>query len=53
VIAACEEVGRDPATMRFSTAEAGAERVMLMQALHQDVDQIQLIGERLAPLLAG
>jgi F420-dependent oxidoreductase-like protein len=108
VIAACREVGRDPATMRFSTAihcvvgethdeamdrvravyalrprdegfddwfaeysktrligsveevaralrpyaEAGAERVMLMQALHKDLDQIRLIGERLAPLLA-
>ena len=109
VIAACEEVGRDPGTMRFSTAihclvgnthdeamdrartvfelrvreetfddwfaeyaktrligsveevaqalrpyaEAGADRVMLMQALHNDLEQIRLIGERLAPLLAG
>lgn len=109
VIAACDEVGRDPATMRFSTAihclvghsrdealdrartvydlrdrdqsfddwfaeyakvrligsveevaqglrpyaEAGARRVMLMQALHKDVDAIQLVGERLVPLLAG
>ena len=107
VIAACEEVERDPATMRFSTAihclvgstrdeamdrartvyelrtreesfddwfaeyskarligsveevaqalrpyaEAGADRVMLMQALHKDIEQVQLIGERLAPLL--
>jgi F420-dependent oxidoreductase-like protein len=107
VIATCEEVGRDPATMRFSTAihclvgishgeamdrahtvyalrprdetfdawfaeysktrligsvedvaralrpyaDAGAERVMLMQALHKDLEQVQLIGERLAPLL--
>ncbi len=108
VIASCEEVGRDPATMKFSTAihcvvgetrdeamdrvrkvydlrprdesfddwfaeyekvrligsveevasalrfyaDAGADRVMLMQALHKDLDQVRLIGERLAPLLA-
>jgi F420-dependent oxidoreductase-like protein len=102
---ACDEVGRDPETMRFSTAihclvgdthdeamdrahtvydlrareesfddwfaeyaktrligsveevagalrpyaEAGADRVMLMQALHRDLDQVMLIGEQLAP----
>ena len=30
-------------------AEAGADRVMLMQALHEGLDQIRLNGERLAP----
>ena len=30
-------------------ADAGADRVMLMQALHKDLEQVQLIGARLAP----
>jgi F420-dependent oxidoreductase-like protein len=107
VIAACTEVGRDPATMRFSLAihcvvatsraEAlektraiyalrpreegfddwfasfteyrlvgsvdetieqllpyaahGADRVMIIPPLHRDLDSIQLIGERVAPVL--
>ena len=33
-------------------AEAGADRVMLMQSLHTDLDSIRLIGEQLAPMLA-
>ncbi|HKD95714.1 MAG TPA: TIGR03560 family F420-dependent LLM class oxidoreductase [Gaiellaceae bacterium] len=108
VLAACEEVGRDPATMRISVplycvvgqsrdeamdraraiydlrprdqtfddwfgdytknrlvgsvdeieaglvpyAEAGADQAMIMHVPHTDIDAIQLIGERLAPLLA-
>jgi F420-dependent oxidoreductase-like protein len=107
VIRACVEVGRDPATMRFSLAihcvvgatrgeamdraraiydlrprdqnfdewfasfteyrlvgsveevaaslrpyaEAGADRLMIMHILHTDLDSVQLIGERLSPLL--
>jgi F420-dependent oxidoreductase-like protein len=107
VAAACTEVGRDPATMRFSLAihcvvgtsrdEAldktraiyaltpreqgfddwftsfteyrlvgsvdevaeqllpyaahGADRVMVIHILHRDLDSIQLIGERLLPIL--
>jgi F420-dependent oxidoreductase-like protein len=106
-IDACEEVGRDPATMRFSLAvhclvgetrdeamdraravydlrprdqsfddwfvatseqrlfgsvdevaaalrpyaAAGADRLMIMQSLHADLDSIRLIGEELAPRL--
>ena len=109
VLDACEGVGRDPATMRFSIAihcvigethdeaidraraifhlrprdqnfddwlaghpesrfvgsleevaaelrpyaEAGADRLMIMHSLHRDLESIQLIGEQLAPLLAG
>jgi F420-dependent oxidoreductase-like protein len=109
VIRACEEVGRDPATMRFSLAvhcvvgathdeamdrsraiynlrprdesfddwfrsftgyrvvgsvdevaeallpyaEAGADRLMIMHILHTDLESIQLIGERLGPMLAA
>jgi F420-dependent oxidoreductase-like protein len=107
VVAACAEVGRDPATMRFSVAihsvvgtsrsdvlekaraiyalrpreqgfddwfagftesrlvgtvdeigeqlltyaEQGADRVTLIHSLHRDLDSIQLIGERLVPVL--
>jgi F420-dependent oxidoreductase-like protein len=107
VIRACDEVGRDPATMLFSIAvhgvvgathdeamdraraiydlrardesfddwfanfaearllgtvdevadalrpyaAAGADRVMIMHSLHTDLESIQLIGERLSPLL--
>jgi F420-dependent oxidoreductase-like protein len=109
VVRACEEVGRDSATMRFSLAihcvvgathdeamdraraiydlrprdeifndwfasftefrlvgsveevaaallpyaEAGADRLTLMHILHTDLESIQLIGERLGPLLAA
>jgi alkanesulfonate monooxygenase SsuD/methylene tetrahydromethanopterin reductase-like flavin-dependent oxidoreductase (luciferase family) len=109
VIDACAQVGRDPATMRFSIAihcivgetrdeamdraraiydlrpreltfddwfagsseqrlfgsvdevaaallpyaEAGADRLMIMHSLHTDLDSIMLIGEHLAPRLAG
>jgi F420-dependent oxidoreductase-like protein len=109
VLAACKEVGRDPATMRLSIpmycvvgesrdeamdraraiydlrprdetfddwfddwaknrvvgsvdevetalrpyAEAGAERLMIMHVPHTDIDAVRLIGERLAPMLAG
>jgi F420-dependent oxidoreductase-like protein len=109
VIDACAQVGRDPATMRFSIAmhgivgatrdeamdraraiyglrprdltfddwfagsseqrlfgsvdevaaalrpyaEAGADRVQIMHSLHADLDSIALIGEHLAPRLAG
>jgi F420-dependent oxidoreductase-like protein len=109
VIRACEQVGRDPATMRFSLAvhcivgathdeamdraraiydlrpreqgfddwfatftenrllgavdevaeallpyaAAGADRVTIMHTLHTDLESIQLIGERLSPLLAA
>ena len=49
LIGSIEEVGR--ALLPY--AAAGADRVMLMQVLHKDLDQIQLIGERLRPLLAG
>jgi F420-dependent oxidoreductase-like protein len=108
VIAACQEVGRDPRTMRFSIAvhcivgdsrddamdrahvvyglrprdksfddwfaghverqfmgsiedvatalrpyaDAGVDRVMIMHSLHADINSVQLIGERLAPMLA-
>ena len=107
VLAACTEVSRDPATMRFSIAihcvvatsrdealeksraiyalrpreqgfddwfagfaesrlvgsvdevgeqllayaEQGADRVMLIHSLHRDLESIQLIGERLVPVL--
>jgi F420-dependent oxidoreductase-like protein len=109
VIDACAQVGRDPATMRFSVAmhgivgetreeamdrartiyglrpreqrfddwfagtseqrlfgsvdefaaalrpyaEAGADRVQIMHSLHTDLDSITLIGEHVAPRLAG
>jgi alkanesulfonate monooxygenase SsuD/methylene tetrahydromethanopterin reductase-like flavin-dependent oxidoreductase (luciferase family) len=32
-------------------ALAGADRVMIMHILHTDLESIQLIGERLSPLL--
>jgi F420-dependent oxidoreductase-like protein len=107
VIRACDDVGRDPATMLFSIAvhcvvgathdeameraraiydlrardqsfddwfasfaayrlvgtveevadalrpyaAAGADRLMIMHNLHTDLDSIQLIGERLSPML--
>jgi F420-dependent oxidoreductase-like protein len=107
VATVCTEVGRDPATMRFSIAihcviganrdealekahtiyalrpreqqfddwftsftesrlfgsidevaehlvgyaEQGADRVMIIHSLHRDLDSIQLIGERLVPVL--
>ena len=34
-------------------AEAGADRLMIMHSLHTDLDSIVLIGEHLAPRLAG
>jgi F420-dependent oxidoreductase-like protein len=108
VVTACSEVGRDPATMRFSIAihcvvgtsaddalekaraiyalrpreqgfddwlarftesrlfgtvdevgeqllayaAQGADRVILIHNLHRDLDSIQLIGERLVPVLS-
>lgn len=109
MIDACAQVGRDPATMRFSVAmhgivgktrdeamdrarviydlrprglsfddwfagsseqrlfgsvdevaaallpyaEAGADRVTIMHSLHTDLESVMLIGEHLAPRLAG
>ena len=35
------------------SATAGADRVMIMHSLHTDLESIQLLGERLSPLLDG
>jgi hypothetical protein len=42
----------DVATALRPYADAGVDRVMIMHSLHADIGSVQLIGERLAPMLA-